>query len=248
MTRAKEVVPPPSAEDFLARALAAESAPQRARWAQKGLALDAEDLAPDTHVLLLRQVYLAHVDAHRFRKAVEVAVQMATVGVLRDIAHHDRARALVALGEPAAAIAAQRLASRHAPPERRSFQLWCLGTLQHFEDDVEASLRTLRRAERWAHEDRAMIRAHAAYVRLTANLAVVGLDAIVNELQASPAREGYGQWLLGMIAHELGDARRAAAHLRAWLRRHAAADPAKVISLREELRRARVVLARLESD
>lgn len=249
MTRAREAETPGSAEEYLRLALAAPDAPTRARWARRGLALDSDDLAPDTQVLLLRQLYLAQLEARRFRKAAEIAAQMAAIGPLRDIAHHDAARALAALGDHAAAITAQRAAARHAPPDRRSFQLWSLGTLLHFHgDDVDEALRVLRRAERWATRDRAMIRAHAAYVRLASGSGVPALDRIVLELQKSPAREGYGQWLLGMIASELGDHRKAAVHLRAWLRRHAAADEAKAITLREELRRARLVLAATESD
>lgn len=249
MTRPKEEASEPvSAEDFLRRALAAPDATHRARWAQRGLALDAADLAPDTQVLLLRQLYLAHLEARRFRKAAEVAGQMATIGPMKDIAHHDASRALEALGETDEAIAAQRKAARHAPVARRSFHFWSLATLQHFHGDVTGALQSLERAERWSHRDRPMIRAHHAYVRLTAGIAVEGLDTRITDLQKSPAREGYGQWLLGMIAHELGDPRKAAVHLRAFLRRHAAADEAKTITLREELRRARVVLAEIESD
>jgi tetratricopeptide (TPR) repeat protein len=249
MTRpGDEAVGGVSAEEYLQRALTAPDAPSRARWAQRGLALDSEDLAPDTQVLLLRQLYLAHVEGRRFRKAIEVAGQMAAIGPLRDIAHHDAARVLAGLGETHEAIAAQRLAARHAPAARRSFQLWSLATLLHFAGEVDEALRVLRRAERWAHRDRAMIRAHAAYVRLGADLACPELSAIVTDLQKSQAREGYGQWLLGMIAYELGDHRKAAAHLRAFLRRHAAHDEAKTLTLREELRRARLALAEIESD
>ena len=60
--------------------------------------------------------------------------------------------------------------------------------------------------------------------------------------------KGYGQLVLGMIRHRLGDPRRAAVHLRAFLRRNASADPAKAITLREELRCARETLAAIESD
>lgn len=247
-TQPKEASEPRTAEDFLRLAHEASSSAARARWARQGLALDSSDLAPDTQVLLLRQLYLAHLQARRFRKAAEVARQMAAVGPLRDIAYHDAARALFALGEGADAIASQRLAARHAPPARRSFHFWSLATLQHFAGDVDGALRSLGRAQRWAHADRAMIRAHAAYVRLSAGMAVDELDAILAALQKSRAREGYGQWLLGMIAYEIGDRRRAAVHLRAFLRRHAAADTATAITLREELRRARVALADLESE
>lgn len=248
MTRAKEVEAPESAEDYLRLAVSASDGQARARWARAGLALDSADLDPDTQVLLLRQLYVSHIEGRRLRKALDIAQQMCAIGALRDIAHHDAARVHAALGELDRAIEQQRAAARHAPAERRSFHHWSLGTLQHWAGDVEGALASLRRAERWAARDRAMIRAHAAYVRLTASVAVPELDAIVTALQKSPAREGYGQWLLGMIAYELGDHRKAAVHLRAWLRRHAAPDEAKTITLREELRRARVALAAIESD
>ncbi len=247
MTRPREAAHAVSAEDCLQRALGAANGPARVRWAQRGLALDSSELAPDTQVLLLRQIYLAHLEASRFDKAVELAEQMAAIGPLKDVAHHDAARALAAQGELARAVEAQRLAARHAPPERRSFHLWSLATWQHFDGDVAGALRSLEKAQRWAHTDRALIRAHAAYVKLTADIAVPSLDRVVDELARSGAREGYGQWLLGMIAYQLGDRRKAAAHLRAFLRRHAAADAPKAITLREELRRARVALAEFES-
>ena len=63
-------------------------------------------------------------------------------------------------------------------------------------------------------------------------------------LQRARCREGYGQFLLGMLAWHMGDAGRAAMHLRAFLARNADADEAKAATLREELRRARLVLAK----
>ncbi|MDQ3036631.1 MAG: tetratricopeptide repeat protein [Myxococcota bacterium] len=248
MTRPREAASPASAEDFLRLALAASDASSRARLARRGLALDSSDLDPDTQVLLLRQIYLSHLDARRFRKAAEVAEQMSKVGAMKDIAQHDLSRALAAVGDLDAAIEAQRAAARNAPADRRSFQQWSLGTLQHWAGDIDAALRSLARAERWSTRGRPMVRAHIAYVRLSSGLAAPDLDRTITDLQKSPSREGYGQWLLGMIAYELGDKRKAAVHLRAWLRRHAAPDEAKTITLREELRRARVALAEIESD
>ncbi len=239
---------PRQPEDFLWRALRADSALGRAKWARAGLARAEEDLAPDTQVLLLRQLYLAHLELRQLRKAVEVARQMAAVGPLSDIAHHDAARALYALGDVDGAVAEQRLAARAAPPARRSFHLWSLATWQHFGGDPDGALRTLDRAGRWAARDRALLRAHAAYVKLEQGRAVRGLEGILRGLQRSRSREGYGQFLLGMIAWLMGDTRRAAPHLRSFLRRNASADEAKALTLREELRRARLALARIESD
>ena len=75
-----------------------------------------------------------------------------------------------------------------------------------------------------------------------------GLPELLAELKRPENHRGYGQYLLGMIAYRIGDMLLAATHLRAWLRRHAGADTAKALTLREELRSARMVLADLESD
>lgn len=222
---------------------------ERARLAQIGLQVaPSGELAPDTEVLLLRQVYLGHLDSHRFREAAEVALTMTRVGPLRDIAHHDASRAFAALGEMEQAIAQQRLAARNAVPERRSFHYWALGTLLHFEGEHALAASALERGERWAHIDRPLLRAHRAWVRLDAGLGVRNLATIADDLERAKAGRGYGQLVLGMLRHHMGDGQRAAVHLRAFLRRNAGADPGKAISLREELHRARKVLAELESD
>lgn len=235
-------------EDYLWRALRADSAGGRAKWARAGLASAEDELSPDTQVLLLRQLYLAHLEMRQPRKAVEVARQMAAIGPLKDIAHHDAARALYALGDVEEAVAEQRLAARAAPAPRRSFHQWCLASWQHFAGDVDGALATLRRARRWATRDRALIKAHEAYIRLDAGKAVRDLSGTLRALEKSRSREGYGQFLLGMITWHMGDARRAAPHLRSFLRRNASADEAKALTLREELRRARLTLAKIESD
>ena len=226
-------------------ALSARNAQDRARFARAGLAAEAAlDNDADTHALLLRQLYLAHLEQHRFRHAADVARQMAELGPLRDIAHHDASRALTALGDFDAAIVEQRMAARLAPLARRSFQFWSLGTLQHFAGDEKGALESLRRGIRWARRDKPLLRAHAAFVKLESGEAVPKLGEIVNDLQKAPCREGYGQFLLGMLAHHMGDKRKATIHLRAFLRRNASLDSAKATTLREELRRARTALAR----
>lgn len=237
-----------SPEEHLYRALRAADAAGRLEHAEVGLALPEAEVEPDTRVLLLRQVYLARLEMRQFRAAAETAEAMARIGPLRDIALHDRARALQALGEIDAAIDAQRLAARNAPPDRRSFQLWGLATIQHFARDDDAALATLRRGLRLAGRDRPLLKAHAAYIRLENDRPVRGLAAIRTKLAAAKCGQGYGQYLLGMIAFHMGDERAATVHLRTFLRRNAGIDAAKALTLREELRRARLALAQIDTD
>ncbi len=248
MARRPEVASDPlDAEQWLWRALRAAEPEARIAAAEAGLGLPENEVAPDTRVLLLRQLYLAHLELRQLRRAAEVADAMASVGPLRDVALHDKARALHAAGEMRAAIAAQRLAARAAPAARRSFQLWSLATLQHFAGDPKGALATLERALRSAQKDRPLLKAHAALVRLSEGEPPEGLAETVAALRAAPCREGYGQYLLGMIAYHIGDMSLAVAHLRSFLRRNADADVPKALTLREELRRARTVLAEVES-
>jgi hypothetical protein len=244
MPSPKHVAEPQAAEDFLRLALEASNARDRAKFARAGLASESTlGIDADTHALLLRQLYLSHLEQRRFRHAAEVARQMAEVGSMPDIAHHDASRALSALGDLPAAIVEQRLAARLSPLTRRSFHFWCLGTLQHFAGDVNGAVDSLRRGMRWARRDKPLLRAHSAFVRLDSGEGVPKLGEIVKQLAKAPCREGYGQFLLGMLAHHMGDKGRATMHLRAFLRRNASLDPAKATTLREELRRARTALA-----
>lgn len=243
----KEVSSSRSPEELLRQALEAESPAHRERLAREALE-GPEPLDPDTKVLLLRQLYLAHLDSRRFRQAADAAIEAAAIGPLEDVAHHDASRALAALQETDAAIAQQRLAVRASPAGRRSFHYWGLATLLHFAGRPDDAIAALTKGERWAHADRPLLRAHRAWVRLEIGEAVRGLDRILSELEASRAREGYGQLVLGMLRYHMGDLPRAAVHLRAFLRRNAALDTAKAVTLREELRRARTALAEIESD
>jgi hypothetical protein len=233
-------------EDYLRRAIRAGSARHRMRWAQRGLA-QGEDLAPDIQVLLLRQVYLGCLELRELRRAAEVAGQMVSVGALADLAHHDAARVWFALGDAPAALAAQRRAADHAPAERRTFQLFSLATLQHLTGDGDGALASLARAAPDRDAERILVSSLAALVRIERGEAVEGLGRTLSDLRTSRAGQGYGQYLLGMIAHHMGDGRTAAVHLRAFLNRHASADVAKALTLREELGRARRALARWES-
>jgi hypothetical protein len=230
-------------EDYLRMAMRAPTARRRLRWARQGLQLGDAPLSPDTQVLLLRQLYLGHLERRELRHAARVAAEMVSVGALADLAHHDAARVMFALGERPGAVGQQRLAARAAPAERRSFHLWSLAALQHFAGDSDGALESLARGARWAGTDRALVHAHDAYIRLERGEAVPGLAGVVGALRASRAAQGYGLFLLGMIAHHTGDGRAATSHLRAFVERHVGSDPPKALTLGEELRRAQDALA-----
>lgn len=242
MANPRQAAPGPTAAELLLMAIAAPDSATRARLATAGLA--KPDIDAEQRCLLLRQLYLARFAERQYRRSVELAAQMRETGVLDDVAHHDAARALQALGELPAAIAEQRLAARAAPPGRRSFHYWSLATLEHFAGDVDGALESLGNGLRWARRDRPLLRAHAAYIRLDAGRAAPALAGTVASLQRAKCREGYGQYLLGMLAWHMGDQSRAIAHLRTFLARNADADEAKAATLREELRRARLTLAK----
>ena len=245
-TRAAREIEEPA--DCLAAAMRARSSSRRAAWARRGLARAGDEIDPDIQLMLLRQLYLAQLEDEDFDTALSVANQMVHVGTMMDIAFHDRGRVHIARGELRKAIEAQRLASRHAPPQRRSFHTFALAQFQHFAGESETSLRTLERALRWSHQDRPLVRGFRAYVELETDRVPEALEATRRALSASPMREGYGQFVLGMIAWHLGDKRMATVHLRAFLRKNASADKVKAATLREELKRARQVLAETESD
>lgn len=242
MSDARKAAPGQTALELLRLAIAAPDPAARARLATAGLG--HPDLDLDTRYVLLRQLYLARFAQRQYRRAIALVQQMLETGTLPDLAHHDAARALQALGDLPAAIREQRLATHAAPSARRSFHYWSLATLMHFAGDVDGALVALGHGLRWARRDRPLLRAHAAYIRLDAGRAAPALAGIVASLQRAKCREGYGQYLLGMLGWHMGDLRRATLHLRAFLTRNADADEAKAATLREELRRARLMLAR----
>ncbi|MEO0326344.1 MAG: hypothetical protein AAF447_25575, partial [Myxococcota bacterium] len=91
----------------------------------------------------------------------------------------------------------------------------------------------------------ALLDAQAAWFSLRLGRGVPDLAGVVRRLRASPSREGYGQFLLGVLLDALGDGRMAPVHLRAFLRRNARIEEAKRVTLADELAAARRTLARL---
>jgi len=234
-------------EECLWRATQAHDMAARASFAREGLAFPVKEVTPSVRVLLLRQLYLAAIHRSELDAALEYADQMVSCEVMRDTAYHDRSRVLFALERVGDSIRDQRAAARRAPAARRSFHYWCLATLHHHASEWDSALKAFDRGLRWAKRDRPLLEAHRALVCLESGSPVSNLRGVVQGLLASPNRDGYGRYVIGMLFTEMGDLPAAAVHLRAFLHRNAGADEAKVLTLRRELDRARAQLARYAS-
>jgi hypothetical protein len=158
-----------SPEALLVQACEATDAPAKAQAASWGLA--HRNLESDTQFLLLRQLYLAQLQAEQYALAAETAQQMIETGALQAAARADAARAYAALGDFATAAGHQRLAARWAPASLRGVQYARLARLLRFAGD-RGVVASLRHAERWATGDRALVRAELCLARAEAGEAV----------------------------------------------------------------------------
>ena len=213
---------------------------EAATHARAGLAAHAGD---DTEgaVLLLREIFKAHLAMKRHRSAHAVARKMVTLGVLSEITHADLGRACAALGWWLPAAHAYRLAARFAPARRRALH-WgaCASAFQHAEAYPE-SLAALDRAIRWSSGTRPLHRAHATLVRIDRGEQIDDVAAVVAELECARCGEGYGRYVLGCLAMASGRKTDGRRWLREFVRRNAA-DPLKSATLAGEIRRARSLL------
>ncbi|MCC6213920.1 MAG: tetratricopeptide repeat protein [Polyangiaceae bacterium] len=196
-------------------------------------------------MLLLRQVYLAHMEARRFEEALETARQMLPLEVLTDVAHQDAARACLGLGRRADAIEHLRLAGRTGPAGRRAFHLWTLGSVQLLGGEAREALGALERARRWATADRPLYAAQVALARAALGDDPGDLGRLREELEDAPCGRGYGQLVLGELAVLLGDPVAARRHLKSFVRRASGGRVALAVGLEAEIARARALLASL---
>lgn len=240
MRKSRERVSPPDPEDFLR--LAAASSPEAAgQLAGTALKEHRGNLDPEGALLLLREVFKAHLHANRPRSAHAVARKMVATGALQEIAHADLGRACSALGWWLRAAQAFRLAARFSPAQRRGIHWGACAAALHYGGRTEEALAALDKALRWSTTARPLHRAHAAMMRLESGQAVEDLEGLVEELRASRASEGYGRYVLGMLAQLRGQPEEARPLLEEFVRRNGA-DPLKRATLAGELARARRVL------
>jgi tetratricopeptide (TPR) repeat protein len=230
-------------ELLLRKATLARTSVTRAKYAQRGLA-QAAPLDNTTRLLLLRQLYLSHMEGRRFADALLVAEEMLEASVMPDVARQDAARACLGLGEREKAIDHLRIASRVSPPARRSFHLWTLGTVLYLEGRYPDACGALSRAARWGTTDKPLYLAGWGLARLAAGEEVPELSELRERLSDSACGQGYGQFVLGELSFALSDHAGAARYLRAFLKRVTGGRVALEVSLSGEIRRAKQLIRR----
>jgi len=233
--------------DYLRLAMAAEDPRRAAALARQGLERAEEATSrgeeddPESRLLLLRELFKAQLRANRPRSAHAIAKKMTRVGALAEVANADLGRACSALGWFEHAARAYRLAARFAPANRRATH-WAASAMALFHGGhSDESLAALERALRWSTQTRPLHRAQVALVELTRGVAVPDLAAIIADLDASRAAEGYGRYVLGSIAMLQGDRARGESLLKEFIARNAS-DPMRAATLAGELSRARSAL------
>lgn len=228
-----------TAEALLERARTAETPVLRAKYATSGL--QKPRLESDTQALLLRQLYLSHMERGRYEDALAVAEQMLALGSLGDVARHDAARACLCLEDVPGALGHLRTASRSGPPSRRAFHLSCLGSLLLHAGQVPSAVVALRRAVRWATEDRALYRAQLA-LALQRSGDPSDVQSAFAALVATRPKGGFADFILGEMALVLGKRKLAERKLRAFVTQVEASSVSVRAGLRYEVARAKDLL------
>jgi tetratricopeptide (TPR) repeat protein len=195
-----------------------------------------------TQAMLLRQLYLSHLEGRRFEEALQVAEQMITTGVMSDVARQDAARACLGLDRADAAIFHLRIASREGPASRRAFHLWTLGSTLYLLGRYREAVGMLDRALRWGTTARPLYMAQLALAKRAAGERVRTLGPLRERLEDAPCGQGYGQFVLGELAFHQGDFAAARRYLEGFVKRTSGGRVALAVALRAEIRQARRLL------
>jgi tetratricopeptide (TPR) repeat protein len=165
--------------------------------------------------------------------------------VLRDVMHHDAARAAAAAGDLDSAVLHLRSAARRAPASRRALHLWTLGTLLFHAQRYDESAAALERAIQWATTDRPLYRAQLALVWIAAGERPDDLQKTIDELAAAPCGQGYGRFVLGHLAYAAREFRAARQYLGAFVRRTESMPPTMAIALEPEISMSKTTLSKM---
>jgi tetratricopeptide (TPR) repeat protein len=197
--------------------------------------------------MLLRQLYLAHMEARRFEQALAVSEQMVEIGVMPDVARQDAARACLGLERTDAAVEHLRIASRVGPASRRAFHLWTLGSTLYLLGRNRESAGALSRALRWATTAKPLYAAQLALARHAAGDATQARNfgELRERLAEAPCGQGYGQFVLGELAFHEGDHPASRRYLEGFVRRTTSGRVALAVALTGEISKARELLRSL---
>jgi tetratricopeptide (TPR) repeat protein len=232
-------------EFLLEKALTAGSASLRAKYATRGLSHPT--LQREMQQLLLRQLYLAHLERAEFAAARSVAEQMIAIGEMLETVMHDAARACMAQGDLTAAAGYLRLAARHGPPHRRALHLWTLGRALYLGRQYGGALAAFRRALRWASTNQELYRAHAELARFHLG-EPAQLRRAYEELGAAEPLPLYAEFLGGEFLRLLQEPRLACSLWREFLRQAPQAPLEIAVGLRAEVRQAELWLQEVTAE
>jgi tetratricopeptide (TPR) repeat protein len=248
VSRARTVARPPrlDPENLLRKATLARTAVARAKYAERGLSHNGA-VDHTTRAMLLRQLYLSHMEGRRFPDALAVARQMLENAVMPDVARQDAARACLGLGDREGALVHLRIASRVSPPTRRAFHLWTLGSVLFLAGQFDEAVGCLSRAARWGTTDKPLYRAQLALARRAAGEAIGSLTPIRERLEEAPCGQGYGQFVIGALAFEEKNDALAERYLTLFVERTTSGRVALEVALSGEVRYARRLLRRIRS-
>ena len=254
LVASQSAIPPPRPKasiqtptDCLERALAANSPVERAKYARLGLSYRG-GIDRTTQAMLLRQLYMAYYEAAKFRKALDVANQLLELRVMVDIAHQDAARACKSLGLIEDALGHLRLASRRGPASRRAFHLWTLGSTLFLAGRYREAAGALERAAQWGTSEKTLYQAHAILARLARGESVANHRVFFRRLAKSEMGEGYGRFVLGMMAYYTQHWDDAQTLLSSFVKRNETLRPATQHSLAGEVSLAQATLKQMSSS
>jgi len=248
VSRARTVARPPrqAPEILLRKATLARTPLARAKYAERGLSHNGA-VDRTTRAMLLRQLYLSHMEGRRFVEALSVAHHMLENAVMLDVARQDAARACLGIGDREGALLHLRIASRVSPPTRRAFHLWTLGSVLFLAGQYREAVGSLSRAARWGTTDKPLYRAQLALARRAAGEAVGGLGAIRERLEEAPCGQGYGQFVIGAIAFEEKNDALSERYLSLFIQRTTSGRVALEVALSGEVAYARRLLRRIRA-
>jgi len=233
-------------ESMLRKATLARTPVARAKYAERGLSHNGA-VDRTTRAMLLRQLYLSHMEGRRFSDALAIAEQMLENAVMPDVARQDAARACLGVGDRDKALLHLRIASRVSPPTRRAFHLWTLGSVLFLAGQYEEAVGSLSRAARWGTTDKPLYRAQLALARRAAGEAVTGLATLRERLEEAPCGQGYGQFVIGAIAFEERNEALAERYLSLFVQRTTSGRVALEVALSGEVAYARRLLRRIRA-